>query len=369
MRWSVIDRYLMREVAVSWLAVTLVLLFIMLANRFSHYLHFAATGDLPADVIGQMVGFTTIRYLIYVIPISFLLAVMLAFGRLYRDSEMAALGACGVGLGRLYRPVLFLAMLLVILTSYLSLSVSPWAARAAQKVYERASRQVKATLFTPGGFHELPGHRGIFYAGRKSPGSGTLENIFIYLTGAENPTVIFARRAVQKRVPQTGGHALVLLNGYRVEGKAGQPKFRITHFAEHGVRSSPPTFRYSSNDRSEWSTSTLLARHDPRSIAALEWRISAPLSVLILALLAVPLSHVSPRQGRYGKLITGVLLYVIYANLLGVAQSWTGDRTISPTLGLWWVHAIFAVLALWLAARRLSLGPVQWWRRRRAERA
>lgn len=369
MRVSIIDRYLLREVAVSWLAVTLVLLFIMLANRFSHYLHFAATGDLPADVIGQMVGYTTIRYLIYVIPVSFLLAIMLAFGRLYRDSEMAALGACGVGLGRLYRPVLFMALLLVVLTSYLSLSVSPWAARAAQKVYERASKQVKATLFTPGGFHNLPGHRGIFYAGRKAPDGSTLENVFIDLTGGNHPTVIFARRAVQKKEPQTGGRALVLLDGYRVEGKPGQREFRITHFREHGVRSAPPTFRYRSNDRSEFPTSSLIGSPDPRNIAALQWRISAPLSVLILGLLAVPLSHVSPRQGRYGKLIVGVLVYVIYANLLGVAQSWTADRTISPTLGLWWVHVLFAALAAWLAARRLGLGPAQWWRRRRAARA
>lgn len=367
MRLPLIDRYLLREVGLSWLAVTLVLVLIMLANRFSHYLHFAASGDLPANVVGMMVGLTTIRYLIYLIPVSFLLAVMLSFGRLYRDSEMAALAACGVGLRRLYRPILLFAVVLMALTAYLSLGSSPWAARQAQKVYERASQEVKLSLFSPGGFHPLPGDRGVFYAGKRGPDGKTLENVFIRLNDTQQPTVIFAQRGVQRTNAQTGGRAFVLLNGYRVEGQPGQPQFRITHFKEHGVRIAPPTFSYESNDRSERPTATLIGSSDPKDVAELQWRISAPLSVLILAFLAVPLSHINPRQGRYGKVVVGVLLYVIYANLLGVAQTWTADGTVSAALGLWWVHVLFALLAAWLAARRVRAGPLQWWRRRRAE--
>ena len=369
MRLPLIDRYLLRETGLSWLAVMLVLLFIMLANRFSHYLHFAASGDLPANVVGMMVGLTTIRYLIYLMPVSLLLAVMLSFGRLYRDSEMAALAACGVGLRRLYRPVLLFALVLMALTAYLSLKTSPWAARQAQKVYERASQQLKLSLFAPGGFHPLPGNRGIFYAGKRAPDGSSLENVFVRLDDSQRPTVIFAQRGVQKHNTQTGGRAFVLLNGYRVEGRPGQPRFRITHFKEHGVRVAPPTFRYRSSDRSERTTTSLIGSNDPRDVAELQWRFSAPLSLLILAFIAVPLSHVNPRQGRYGKLVIGVLLYVIYANLLGVAQTWTADGTVSPRLGLWWVHLAFAALALWLAARRVRAGPLQWWRRRRARAA
>src|SRR5690625_4178211 len=101
MRALILDRYLARETLLSWLAVTLVLLFVMLSNRFAFYLRYAASGELPANVLGRLVALSTMRYLVYLIPASFLLAVMLALGRLYRDSEMVAISACGVSLARL----------------------------------------------------------------------------------------------------------------------------------------------------------------------------------------------------------------------------------------------------------------------------
>lgn len=366
MRVAILDRYLAREAGQSWVAVTLVLLLVMLSNRFAYYLRYAASGELPANVLGWLVGLSTVRYLVYLIPASFLLAIMLSLGRLYRDNEMAAMGACGVGLKRLYRPFLAMAVVLAIVTGVLSLVSGPWAARKAEMVYERAKQEVKFTLFAPGGFRPLPDDRGVFYAEGLGENGTSLRNIFIRARDPQRPTVITAERGIQRIDADSGQRTFVLIDGYRVEGRPGQGAFRVMRFGEHGVRVGMPGLQYTSSDRSEMSTAALLGSSDPRALAELQWRLSAPLSVLVLALLGVPLAHVQPRQGRYAKLLLGILLYVIYSNLLGLAQSWTGAGLIPPALGLWWVHVLFVILGLWLLLRRQGRAPLRRLRRRRS---
>src|SRR5690606_23080080 len=98
-------------------------------------------------------------------------------------------------------------------------------------------------------------------------------------------------------------------------------------------------------------TGALLASDDPRDAAELQWRISSPLSLLVLGLLAVPLSRSSPREGRYSRVGVGLLIYIIYANMLSIARVWL-ERGLAPEwLGLWWVHALAALIAFLLLAK------------------
>jgi hypothetical protein len=127
---TTLDRYLLKEVLQTWLAVTVVLLLIMLSQRFARYLGEAAAGQLPPDVVFTLLGLTSIHYMTVLVPVSLFLAVMLALGRLYKDSEMAALMACGVGYGRLLRPLVAMALAFAAGLAFLSMWVSPWAAQA-----------------------------------------------------------------------------------------------------------------------------------------------------------------------------------------------------------------------------------------------
>jgi lipopolysaccharide export system permease protein len=111
---------------------------------------------------------------------------------------------------------------------------------------------------------------------------------------------------------------------------------------------------YLSGKRKLRETRQLFASEDPEDQAELQWRIAAPMSVLLLALLAIPLAHTSPRAGRYGKLVLGILAYLVYSNLLALAQAWVAKGYVAPAVGLWWVHALALVAALWLTARRLG---------------
>ena len=319
-----LDRYLLRETAAATLAVTLVLLAIMLSARFAKFLGAVATGDLPRNLLAQVVALSSIQYLVLLIPAALLLAVMLTLGRLYKDSEVAAMMGCGVSLGGLYRPFLFLSALMALITGLLAFNAGPWAGRHVDYISKDARRLVQYTPFEPGRFKVVAGGRAVFYTEQIDTTGEKLTTVFVRIEedkGAES--VVIASEGRQLVDPATGERHVT-----------------------------PPQFAYTSSKRKLAATSDLIASDDSEDKAELAWRIAAPVSVFVLGLLAVPLSHLAPRQGRYGKLVLGIVLYLVYSNLLGLGQAWIAKERVPAFVGLWWVHLLFAGAAVWMIAQR-----------------
>ncbi len=346
----ILERYLFAEAARSWLAVTAVLMAIMLSTRFARFLGEAAKGIIPPDLLWQVVLLSSLQYLTILTPISLLLGAMLSLGRMYRDSEVSAMQACGVGLGRMHRPFLKLGLMLAVLTAVLSLWLSPLAGRTVDFLTKRAAQELQFGILEPGRFRELPNDAGVFYVESVSDDGTEILGVFARLLDAQGESVITAPRGVQKTDELTGRRSIVLLDGYRVDGVPGQADFRVTRFAEHGVSIDPPDFIYRYSKQALKPSLELLSSARAQDIAELQWRLSAPLAVILLALLAVPLSRTDARSGRYGKVGLGILCYIIYFNLLGVAQAWLESGELPPWIGLWWVHLVVALLILRLYA-------------------
>ncbi len=348
----VLDRYLMREAATAWLAVTFVLLAIMLSTRFASVLGIAAKGDLPRDLLLNVVLLSTLRYLVILVPASLLLAIMMSLGRLYSDNEIAAMTGCGVGLGRLYRPFMWLAVVLSLFTAALSFSVGPWAGRQADYLVKDAKRLVQYTPFEAGQFKLAAGGKAVFYTATMNPDGTQFGQVFAQIEEAHGASVVVADHGDQNGDPATGDRLVRLYDGYRYFGTPGTADYDVVKFKELTLRLSPPAFDYVNDQRVLSTTGSLLGSSDPQDQAELQSRLASPLSVLILALLAVPLSHMQPRQGRYGKLVLGILAYLAYANLISFGATWVGKGKVPPMVGLWWVHALMLSVALLLIARR-----------------
>lgn len=362
MKPGILARYLFREAGAAWLAVTLILLAIMLSTRFARFLAQAAAGELPRELLFQIAGLSSLQYLVILIPVSLMLAIMLALGRLYKDSEIAAMAGCGVGFGPLYRPVLALGALLALLTAALSFQVGPWAGRTADYLAKNAARFIQFNPFEEGRFKEVGGGRAVVYTAELH--GDDLETVIAQVQGADGPSLVTARRGSQHTDPETGERTIVLRDGWRYQGEVGAARFDATHFDTFTTRVAPPEFVYVSTKRKIQPTANLLASDDPKDRAEVAWRVAAPISVFILALLAVPLSHIQPRQGRYGKVVLGILAYLLYSQLLGLGQAWIAKGKLPPAIGLWWVHALMLALAMWLIARRQN-----WFHRRRSAAA
>lgn len=358
---GVLARYLLREAGMAWLGVTLVLLAIMMSTRFARFLAQAAAGELPQDLLLQVAALSSLQYLVLLVPVSLLLAVMLALGRLYQDNEIAAMTGCGVSLWTLYRPFLMLGGVLAVLTALLAFQIGPWAGRTSDYLVKNAARFIKYNPFEEGHFKSIADGRAVVFTERMTPGGERLENVVAQIRESRGTSFVTARRGSQSVDDATGERRIVLEQGYRYVGEPGSAQFDVVRFERLTTNVRPPQFMYNASKRKIEPTAQLIGTGDPQDRAELEWRTAAPIAVFVLALLAVPLSYVRPRQGRYGKLVVGILAYLVYSQLLGVAQSWVGKDKPMGALGLWWVHALMLGWALVLIARQQN-----WLRRKRA---
>ena len=355
-----IDRYLLREVTLTWLGVTVVLWFIFVANRLAKFLAEAAAGKLPGSVVFQLMGLKSVEYLVQLLPLSLYLAVLLAFGRLYRDNELVVMGACGVGPGRLYRPMLALGALVGVVVGALSLYVVPSAVELRDQVHADAMRTTNVANLFAGRFQELPEGRLVFYAEQISADHQYLENLFIEGRIRGRPNLITARRARAMVDDRTGDRFLLLEQGWRYEGLPGEDDFRVIEFERYGLRIEAAEQAVHAGGVESRPTATLLASDALSDVAQLQWRISIALAAPALMFLAVPLSRTNPRQGRYGRLVLGILLFIVYYNLLGTARVWVEKGIVPPVPGMWWVHAVPVIAGL--AQLRLARPGAARWR-------
>ncbi len=358
-----IDRYVLREIAVSLAAVTTVLLAILASYQVARILGLAAERGFPHDVVLGLIGLTTIENLMVLVPISMLLAVMLALGRLFHESEMAAVRACGIGPERLYLPVFALALPLALALAWLTFVIGPAARDAAEELRGRGMRDAQFGLLQAGTFRTYSEGKAVFFAEEKSA-DGRLRNVFVQRYAGDRVEVATAARAEQRVLDGGRTQLVVLHDGERIEGVPGQTNFRRIRFLEHGIPLVVPQPGAGRPVPERRPTSELIGSADPVDIAEMQRRLSMPLMVLVLALVGVPLSALRPREGRYARVAIGILLYFVYSNLVSSAQIWIEKGTLPPEIGVWWVHAIFLVTGLVLLNRQSPV--VSWLRPSRA---
>lgn len=349
----ILDRYIFREIATTWLGVTVVLLMILLTNQFARVLGDVAKGKLPEGAAMDVIGLSALQYLTVLVPIGLFLSIMLALGRLYRDSEMPAMMACRVGPSGVYRPLVWLLLPLVFGVAWLAIDLSPWALQSVQRIGAEARRQADLASIEPGRFTVFGSGKAVVY-GERVTADGVMEKVFLQrFVEDENSEsdiveVVVAERGEQVDSDDPDVRFLVLHNGRRYEGVPGTPQFRVVEFGEHGIPYRLPSLETREPEPREMSVATLIASSDPLLRAELQWRIGVPLSTIILAIFAVPLSRSRPRSGRYGRLAVGLLVFIIYFNLLSAAKAWVERGDLDPALGLWWVHGLFLFGALML---------------------
>ena len=347
--FRILDRYIFREIAQSWLAVTMVLLAILLTNQFARVLGDVAKDKLPKDAIFQIIGLTALQYLTILVPIALFLAVMLALGRLYRDSELPAMMACSVGPADIYRPLLWLLIPLSLAVGWLATEIAPTALTEIERIGVEARRQADLASIEPGRFTADSREGAVVYA-ESVVGPGAVENVFLQRRQGDSVEVVIAERGEQVESDDPDTRYFVLHNGRRYEGVPGTAEFSVMEFAEHGIPYRLPDAEDPELEPRAMQTADLIRSSDPAELAELHWRFGIALATMVLAILAVPLSRSQPRQGRYGRLAIGMLVFIIYFNLMSAGKSWIEQGVVPTTVGLWWVHGLMLAAALLLLA-------------------
>lgn len=348
---KILGRYVLREVIVAWALMMTVLLVILLVFEVSAVLERAAASQFPSGVILRLIYLGVLQYVSLVAPMALLLGIVWAFGRLYHDSEMAAALACGVRPSTLFVPVAVLGLLVALALAAVTLVLAPSATYQALTLRNEAVRSGRFAPLQAGQFRAFGGGNAVVYAEKVQP-NGVLDDVFVERTLGSVVEVALANEARHTVSADGKTQTIVLYNGERFEGVPGKSEFRIMHFAEHTVPIRMPPANSVVTDVDAQPTAALLASAEPRLRAVLQWRIALPLMCLVLSVMALPLSKLRPRQGRYARIWLAVVVYVVYVNLLVAGKTWITRGTIPVDLGLWWIHA--AVVLFTLA---LVVGP------------
>jgi lipopolysaccharide export system permease protein len=357
----IIYRYLTKEIGSILIATTGVLLLIFMSTQFIHFMRSAAAGNLTAHTVLILLALEVPILLGTLLPLALFLGILLAFGRMYADSEMTVLFASGVSQGKLVKITMSIATIVMIIVAALMLWISPYTDRYA-KSFLASGALSPIELILPGTFRSFQDDRWIFYAEEITSDHKHLKNIFVAEHDDSNKqqanntwSVISAHSGEQKIDKKTGDSFLVLDNGKRYSGVPGQKNYQVINFDQYWTRIIQTQDKQNVKE-SSIPTSILWQKSDQdnRADAELQWRLSVPIMVMILALMGVPLSRVKTRQGRYAQLVPAMLLYIIYGNFLFLGRSWLKSGVLSHDFGMWWIHGIMLLIAIFLITQQIG---------------
>jgi lipopolysaccharide export system permease protein len=365
---GILDRLLVREVLKTLAVFLLILLLVLLASHFVKLLGQAASGGLAPGTVLSLLGYEAIKVLGVLLPPAFFFSLLWVLGRMYRDGEMVALQAGGLGIGRIYRAAMLLAVPLVLLSGVLTLQALPWANASIERIKLAQKDTADISGVRPGRFNEFDRGRLVIYTRGLSSDNKRLQGLFVQDRQHGRSGVVVADEAYQVNDEKTGDRFVILTDGQRYEGMPGRADYQVAEFGEYAFRLPSmdlggQSLRVGARSSAElWKTDTLAAR------AELQYRFSVPTAVLVFALLAVPLARSEPRKDVYGRIGLAVLVYFVFMNLQRIAERWMELTVLPAWLGMWWVALVMAAVAgliflsdsNWLAAQL---------RRRRQRRA
>jgi lipopolysaccharide export system permease protein len=363
LRW-VLDRYLIREITKPTVVVCAILVFIFAGYKAADYLEDAVSGLLPKDTVLLLILLKLTIAMEVLLPTTLFLCVVLTLGRLYRDSEILALHASGISTPRITRSVFFLALVVAMVVAALSLFVRPWAYQMGYQLKAEAEADFDLGRMESTTFYQIGEQGRVLFAEKIDQARRRAENVFIYSEVGPSMRVIWAKEARQEKDPTTGRKVILFMDGYVYEFSREKEGGRVIRFSRSTVSMWSGEIT-PENKIKAVPTADLASNPSPEALAELQWRISTPISALLLALLGVPLSRTRHREGKYDRVVLAIATYAIYYNLIVVARTWVEQGRVSWMPGVFWVQGILALIfSIWMIREAVPLWRYQWANRR-----
>ena len=306
--------------------------YILIGLSLGELLGDIADGRMPSGLLSILILLKMPEVLGTILPLSVFIAVIWGLGRFYRDQEMAVMRSSGFHWRLLLRPLFMLILPVAAVLLFTGLYLTPLSASLTQQKLEEAFRNAAEWGLQTGQFHVLRGGDLVLYVASAEKGYYWLD-------------------------PETGNRYLTLENGQITEGGANSLDFRIMQFARNDLKLPELEERKDYDAIEARRTTALMFSSEPEDIAEFQWRLSPAIAAIVLGLLAIPLSHSAPREGRGGRALLGVLAYTVYANVLYMCRNWLMKGDLPAFPGMWWVHIVVLIAALmWLRRQGRMVG-------------
>ena len=354
----IIRRYLVKQVVSTSLVVIALLTLIMMGGRLIKYFGVAAQGRLDAGILFSIIGYRLPEFLTLILPLGFFIGLMLVFGRLYVDHEMAVLNGSGISRHQLARLLIPMTLVYLLAQGFLMLWASPWGIRQFEALTSEQAVRTGFDLVRPKEFISSGPYT--IYAGDLSEDRKNLKDIFFYQRAEKEgkpDVMILAQEATRIEMPNDAANVVDLVNGRRYEIYPGTPQYTQAEFESYRLRiESNKEAELASDEVEALPTGQLWKnRQDPVVASELGWRVFVPFAIVIALILSVALSEVSPRQGRYLKLFPALM---IFASLI-VALMAIKTRVSKAEMGIWAYPLVLIIYAIAgaLFSRKQNLAP------------
>ncbi len=353
---------LKNELFFNSLSTILILSGIVVAQRGVIVFRLASKGIIPNDSILTILVFSLLKYLPILLTLTLFLTILLTLSRWFKDSEMMIWFSSGLGLASFIKPILFFSLPIILLIGFLSLYLSPWATQKSEEYKAGLKNRDELATISPGSFKESKSKDRVFYVEGFGDLGSKVKNVFVQSEQNGKLGIIVSNEGSRVST-NTDDEYIVLKKGKRYEVNHENNHFTEIKFSDYGFlveKKLPPIIDV--NQVEAMPTLLLLLTKGNREIAEFVWRVSLPISGIILIILAIPLSFINPRSGRSVNIIIAIMIFAIYNNLMGVTQSYINLGKLNPYIGGSIVHLFILLIASYLMLRRnlnLPLLPSQ----------
>ncbi|ATM88524.1 LPS export ABC transporter permease LptF [Yersinia massiliensis] len=355
----IIIRYLVRETLKSQIAILFILLLIFFSQKLVRILGAAVDGEIPTNLVLSLLGLGVPEMAQLILPLSLFLGLLMTLGKLYTESEITVMHACGMGKKSLIVAALILALGTSALAAVNTIWLGPWSSKHQDVVLNDARANPSIAALAGGQFKSSTDGNSALFIGNVS--GKEFNRVFLAQLrpkGNQRPSVVVADSGHMTERPD-GSQVVILNKGTRYEGTALLRDFRITDFVDYQAIIGHQEVQQNNNAADQMTMTQLWHSNEPDARAEFHWRLTLIVSVIVMALLVVPLSVVNPRQGRVLSMLPAMLLYLIFFLLQSSLRSNAGNGKLDPLIWMWAVNgaylAIAVILNLWdgLPARKL----------------
>lgn len=342
----ILSRYLTKEIFKSQIAILFILLMIFFFQQLVRVLSSAVSGKVPTDLVVSLLGLGMPALSQLILPISLYFALVLTLGRFYAESEITVMRACGVGQRLLVKVALFLSLFTTALAVYNAFWLTPWAINKQSEMLAEAKANPRFSALSAGQFMTAGGY--VLFIDNIT--NNKINDIFVFQPTQQKknrPSVVVAESGELQGLPN-GDQLLTLENSTRYEGTPKTADFRISSFDTYTAYLGYQDANSDEKLVQRADFNTLWKDNSKEAKAEFQWRLALIFAVPLLALIAVPMSSVNPRQGRFGKIVPTILVGLIYFLLQSSLKSSGASGKIDPTLLMPLVSVGFLLLGILL---------------------
>ena len=361
---TIISKYLLKNLVVFFVAIFFIIGLIIFGNQFVLTVQESIEHGIPIQELMPIIGFNMLRDLPVILSLSFFLSIIISISQLYKSSEAVVMNSIGIGDKSFIHLIQPVVMLLFLLVFFLTIYAVPWAKQQKSIAEDETVNASEFSFITEGKFESFKNGEIVFYASESSSvdnaGEQNMEEIFIYVSNKDSPIVVLASEATKYTDSKNESIYLRLKDGMRYEGLPGDKNVNILNFDKYDLEIVSGEVQKSLSNFSEIEEKTsidLFLAGGLLANAEIQWRLSQPISILILSIIGVLLGKTSPRTGKGVNLLFGVIIFMLYNNGLLVAKNSIESGQLSPLIGLWSIHILMIVcMIIFYQLRQGNLG-------------